>query len=74
MTIQDLRGSWPCALCDSEGVDKRGTVCPTCELKLTHSRGTTADAAGPQLRLLADDEPASFVRPWQDVTPKGEYL
>lgn len=68
-----MRGTWPCALCDSEAVAKRGTICPTCELRLDAGRRQRIlDDAGPQLRLL--DEPASYSRPWQDVEPKGEFL
>lgn len=75
MTIKDVRGcwgSWPCALCDSETVEKRGTICPTCELKLDAARMIDRLDEAPQLRLL--DEPAHPVRGWQDVTPRSEYL
>lgn len=55
MTILDLRSSWPCALCDSEAVAKRGTICPTCELRLdADHRMRHLDA---QLPL---DDPASM--------------
>ena len=77
MSIEDMRGQWgrwPCALCDSETVDKRGTICPTCELRLdADHRLRKLEAAAAQLRLM-DDEPAHLGRAWQNVKPKGEFL
>jgi hypothetical protein len=56
--IQDVRGSWPCAYCDSEAVTKRGTICPACELRLdADHRQRKLDGACEQLGL---EDPAAY--------------
>lgn len=69
MSIDDLRGSWPCGWCDSQPVPKRGTICAACQLKLDHGRRFHDDDP-PKL----PEEPAHPFRSYQDVDVKDELL
>lgn len=73
MTTLDLRGSWPCALCDQTAVAKRGTICADCLERREGRTGLASvlEAGDTQLTL---DWPVSTWREWQDVDVKGGQL
>lgn len=63
--IEDVRGTWPCALCREGQLPRRGMICHPCELELDHGHK----------RVLADVDftPRCLGRPVADVPP-GEVF